>query len=347
MEPDRKRRSLQLAILAGALIVGLALVFLGRSSGWFASPQSELIPVKMMDCINMSNIHVLIAKKMGFFEDEGLDVELSYTSIGKLSMDALNNRAVDYAGVVEMNVAHTLFSKDDVAILAEMGEPMNSIKLLGRSDRGVTTSNDLRGKKIAVFFGVNIHIFITKVLQEAGVPLDDVALVSLKPPDAVAAFVSGDVDAIVTWEPLAHRAQTQLGERAVTITEDSQRYWPYKMILATRRSYLQTHSDEAKAVLRALLKADEFIEQNPKQSYALVAEHMLLDAALVAQFADEIHYEIRLTDRLVEMIAFEVAWLPENLPDFLGGRQPVISDFGSLMAMELQSVAPEAVQTTP
>lgn len=297
--------------------------------------------IKIMDCINTNNIHVLIAAKQGFFEDEGLDVEVSYTSVGKFSMDALNSGSVDYAGVVEMNVAHTLFNTDDVAILAEFADPIKGIKVLGRGDKGVHSVQDLRGKKIGVFYGVNIHIFMTQLLESSGISLDEVELVNLRPPDAVTAFISGSIEAIISWEPLIHRCITALGENATVITEDSQAYWPYKMILTTKRSYLKDNHQEARQVLRALVRADDYIDNNPIESAQLLAEHMNLDPAIVPKFMDEIDYKIKLTPKVTEMIEYEVEWLQEYMKEYFHGKEPVTNDYQSLISNDLKHVRPE------
>jgi ABC-type nitrate/sulfonate/bicarbonate transport system substrate-binding protein len=99
--------------------------------------------VRIMDPIEANNLHIPVADRMGFFRDEGLNVEMSHTSAGKFAMDAVNAGGVDYGVVVDMNVAHTLFVSNDVSILSEIAEPTRAIKILGRRDHGVTEAKDL------------------------------------------------------------------------------------------------------------------------------------------------------------------------------------------------------------
>ncbi len=333
------------------IAISLSMVILVVNQEKQASPGTTLkvnaqesVPkakVKIIDGLSANSPFILIADKMGFFEKAGLDVNVSYTALGKLAMDALNSGSVDYAGVVEMNVAHTLFSHDDISILCEYSEPKTGIKVLGRGDKGIHSAKDLRGKKIGVFFGVNIHVFIIKVLEEAGIALKDVELVNLKPADAAAAFVSGSIDAVVTWEPLISLIREKLGDKITIITEDSQRYWPYKLILVTKRSYLEKKPEQAKKVLKAILMAEEYFNENPNEVYSLLSEHLKIDKNKIARMCDEISYEVKLSPRLIEMISYETKWLPHYLPMFFQGKRPVSENYFELISDSLKGIKPE------
>lgn len=130
--------------------------------------------IRMVDGLSVNSQHVFLADKLGYFNDAGLNVEVSYVALGKFAMDALNGGGAEYAGVVEMNIAQTVFTHDDIAILCEYAEPITGIKLLARRDHGIEAASDLVGKKIAVFFGVNIHIFAMKFLEANEIALGDV-----------------------------------------------------------------------------------------------------------------------------------------------------------------------------
>jgi ABC-type nitrate/sulfonate/bicarbonate transport system substrate-binding protein len=303
----------------------LAVLILAALSYYYYKPSQK---IRIVDCLNAANIHVLVADKMGFFDDEGLDVQVSYVSLGKLAMDALVSGSVDYAGVVEMNVAHYLYNDDDVVILSEMGQPTNGIKLLGRSDKGVKRIEDLKGKKIAVFFGVNIHVFATEVIRQHSI--EDVELVSLAPPEAASAFINGDVDAIITWQPIVDRILEALGENVAILTDESENYWTYKMILVTSRTHFEKNEEEASRIIRALKKADDFIIASPDKVYDLVATHLGMPREKVPGYLSEIHHGIELTSELRRMIEFEIEWLPEHLAKFYKDKEPKMLNLNQL-----------------
>lgn len=295
--------------------------------------------VRIMDPVEANNLHVPLAVQKGYFSEAGLDVQVSGTSAGKFAMDAVMAGAVDYAVVVEMNVAQRLFSDADIAILAEIAEPIRAIKVLGRTDHGVLRPADVAGKKIGVLFGVNIHLFITEFLKDHGISEDSVDLVNLRPPDAVAAFSNGDIDVVIAWQPHVWKLQQELGHKVTVLTDDASRFWTYKMVLVTKRSYLNTHREEARKILGAIVRADAFIDEHPDEAKLILAEHIHTPKDAVNQFFEEIQFKVQITPRLVEMIKTEVEWLEATL---LRGKKPVTRDYRALIADELLKVKPKA-----
>lgn len=73
---------------------------------------------------------------------------------------------------------------------------------------------ELKGKKIAVNRGSNVHYLLLRALEEAKLTLGDLEVVYLAPPDARAAFQSGQVDAWVIWDPF-YAAAEEAGARTL------------------------------------------------------------------------------------------------------------------------------------
>ena len=62
-----------------------------------------------------------------------------------------------------------------------------------QNDSGVKKVADLKGKKIITTEGTTADIFLHRSLTKAGLTRDDVKVVNAKMPDAVQAFVGGQV----------------------------------------------------------------------------------------------------------------------------------------------------------
>jgi taurine transport system substrate-binding protein len=60
---------------------------------------------------------------------------------------------------------------------------------------------ELKGKKIGAPFGSTTHYSLLTALTKAGVNPNDVTLLDLEPPDIVAAWQRGDLDAAYVWNP--------------------------------------------------------------------------------------------------------------------------------------------------
>lgn len=73
--------------------------------------------------------------------------------------------------------------------------------LVARNGSGVKTLADLKGKKIALPFASTTHFHTLVALEGAGVSPKDVQIINLRPPEILAAWARGDIDATFVWDP--------------------------------------------------------------------------------------------------------------------------------------------------
>ena len=74
---------------------------------------------------------------------------------------------------------------------------------------------DLKGRKVALNKGSNVHYLLVRALEAAGVGYGDIEPVYLPPADARAAFERGAVDAWAIWDPFLAAAQAATGARTL------------------------------------------------------------------------------------------------------------------------------------
>src|SRR5690606_7043064 len=84
-----------------------------------------------------------------------------------------------------------------------------------RKDTAIQTVAELKGKKVALNKGSNVHYLLAKQVEKAGLKLTDLQVVYLPPADARAAFESKNVDAWVIWDPFLAAAEKQIGARVL------------------------------------------------------------------------------------------------------------------------------------
>lgn len=73
--------------------------------------------------------------------------------------------------------------------------------LVARNGSGVEKLADLKGKKIALPFASTTHFHTLVALEGAGLAQKDVQLLNLRPPEILAAWGRGDIDATFVWDP--------------------------------------------------------------------------------------------------------------------------------------------------
>jgi sulfonate transport system substrate-binding protein len=72
---------------------------------------------------------------------------------------------------------------------------------------------ELKGRKVALNKGSNVHYLLVRALKKNGLKFSDVQAVYLPPADARAAFERGAVDAWVIWDPFLAAVEKQSGAR--------------------------------------------------------------------------------------------------------------------------------------
>jgi sulfonate transport system substrate-binding protein len=133
---------------------------------------------------------------------------------------------------------------------------------------------ELKGKKVALNKGSNVHFLLVKLLEKAGVQYKDIDTVFLTPADARAAFERGSVDAWAIWEPFLAAAQRQTGAR---ILADGNGVVSNHQFFLASRTYAARRADVIAIVLEELAIVDQWAKTNPKEAAAALQPQIGLD----------------------------------------------------------------------
>ena len=87
--------------------------------------------------------------------------------------------------------------------------------ILVTKDSPIKTVADLKGKKVALNKGSNVHYLLVKQLEKHGLKITDIQPIYLAPADGRAAFESKNVDAWVIWDPFQAAAEKATGARVL------------------------------------------------------------------------------------------------------------------------------------
>jgi sulfonate transport system substrate-binding protein len=162
---------------------------------------------------------LVLLKSKGTLEEklklEGYKVVWTEFPSGPPLLEALNVGAVDFGNTGE---APPIFAQAAGAPIQYVAyEPLapKGEAILVPKDSKLNSVADLRGKKIALNKGSNVHYLLVKALEKAGVKYSEIETVFLAPADARAAFERGAVDAWVIWDPFLAAAEAATGARTL------------------------------------------------------------------------------------------------------------------------------------
>jgi sulfonate transport system substrate-binding protein len=150
-------------------------------------------------------------------------------------LEALNVGAIDFGNTGEAPPIFAQAAGAPIQYVAyEPPAPKGEAILVPR-DSKLTSVADLKGRKIALNKGSNVHYLLVKALEQAGVKYSDIEPVFLAPADARAAFERGAVDAWVIWDPFQAAAEAATGARTLAdgtgIVSNYQFYFSSKKFL--------------------------------------------------------------------------------------------------------------------
>ena len=207
-----------------------------------------------------------LADKAGIFKKNGLDVEIKMIPQKDRHL-ALASRSIQCAATtVETHVAWNANGVPIVQIF-QMDKSYGADGIAVRGD--IKGFADLKGKTIGVDApGTAPYFGLAWMLSKNGMSLKDVKLVSLEPQPAAQAFVAGQNDAAMTYEPYLStvRANPQAGKILATTLD-------YPMVMDTvgcAPSWLKDNAKAAQALTDSYFEAVEMIKADPAKSNELM-----------------------------------------------------------------------------
>jgi sulfonate transport system substrate-binding protein len=191
----------------------------------------------------------------------GFKVEWKEFPSGPPLLEALNVGAIDFghageappifaqaAGIPFVYVAHEPAAPKGEAILVPKDSPIKALA-------------DLRGKRVALNKGSNVHYLLVKALEKAGVKFSEIETAFLAPADARAAFERGAVDAWVIWDPYQAAAEVATGAR--TLTDGIGIAPNYQFYLAGQK-FMSANPQVVDTVIGAIVDIDDWARGREK-----------------------------------------------------------------------------------
>ncbi|MDO8489998.1 MAG: ABC transporter substrate-binding protein [bacterium] len=287
--------------------VGIAIVVAAVAT-WKALPsslqsqsQKELPTLRIALNPWIGNGLYYVADEKGFFKKEGLNVTLTDFADGSVGKQLISTNKIDMVSL----------TAETVQVLSDAGTRVKVVAVTDTSDGAdgiiadstINTLQDLRGKTVAYETGSPSHLLLSYLLDQQGMTTKDVKTVNQVAPDAGASFMAGKVDAAVTWEPWLSKAKDRKGGRLIASTKNLNLL---PAIPIFRADVVDQRPEDVKKFLRAIFMAEEYIAQNPNESYGIIARRFSIKVSDVTDQIGTFRW-LGLKDNL--------AYFDQNTPD--------------------------------
>jgi NitT/TauT family transport system substrate-binding protein len=264
------------------------------------------------------SIFVAVAKEL--FSQAGTKVVDRKMPSGRLTMDAMLSGSLNIATPVETGPMFAIANGTELAILAQVSTNPEEVKPAVRTDAGIRSAKDLKGKRLGYGAGSSNQFAMYNWLKAGGVAANDVTLVNLQPADLVTALVSAAIDVAFTWEPFLTAAVDKGMGKIVVI--DGQNLYQSRLLLAARPAWAKANIDGTAKLLKALMTAATWMKSNRAEAVKITAAAIGMDASALDPIFDRWSFEVELSDDLVSAFDAQFAWAAEAklLPE--GTRKP-------------------------
>jgi len=230
--------------------------------------------IAIPDFVSSTFFPLIVAKELGIFEQEGQDVEL--VSIpAPAHMESLRDGAIEFAAATAHSPMMIFPDSRGVKLVATLsqGTPWMLVMKAGLAKRGQIEA--VKGRRIAADWGP--QLVFKYLLREAGIDIErdrvDIALPPTANPDlsfgvaAARALAEGRVAGM--WANVLG-CEVAVHLEAGSVVVDTRRgdgppgAGNYSFAaLATTESYIEAEPERIKAVIRAVVRAQSVIRQDP------------------------------------------------------------------------------------
>jgi len=226
------------------------------------------------------SLDFFVAMDNGYFEEEGIKVELETFRGSSDLADAVIAGKVDFAtdlGMVTQLLPMMRTGEYKVLFLTldldAIDSPMRGPTLVVKKDIGVSKIEDLKGKNIGMFPGVNFKIFLEALLKNHSLDIDnDVTLTQIPPQEQMAAFNS--IDALFSLDPITSGIQAKYG--AVVLADRASARYIFDNFPAAASSvnadFAYRNSEVVHAVERVLTRGIQFVRDYSEQTTETLAK---------------------------------------------------------------------------
>jgi len=258
------------------LVIFLLLVAIGVAS-WFGYNnfydleenvvKPSGIPIKTARYYWPGSYWIEIADQKGWFEEAGLNVQLIDSNPDYYqSLQDMVDGKMDVNGFSLFDIISYKLTGADLVLVINADSSFGSEGIVARE--GIADVEDLKGKRVGVDIGIYTDYILGVALDEHGLSFDDIDKVSVLGEQAAEELASGNVDAIVTWEPIISQAVENGGTKIFDTSEISG-ISPNGQ--AFNKSFINEHPEDVQAYVNVWYKTTEFIKKNPEEAFGIIA----------------------------------------------------------------------------
>jgi NitT/TauT family transport system substrate-binding protein len=218
------------------------------------------------------------ARDLGYFKEEGLEVDIKFEDDRANVMAAFERGDID----ADMRTVgeHQGRPRDENTpgvIIGTIDQSLGGDGVI--ADASINTAADLKGKVVAAEINIPARLILQLKLKEAGLTLADLQIKDIATADTVAVFSDASISAVATYEPYMSQATKNSGREGSKILFSS-KDTPGLItdIISANRTDLAANPEKYRKLLRGIYRAVDYAGKEPDKFAELVAPNFNLTA---------------------------------------------------------------------
>lgn len=249
------------------LIFSLAFAVISGCAPRPPAPKLASVTIAFQEWVGYGLFY--LAAEKGFMEQEGIELVFVDEQLDSARRDAFKQGMLDFeAGTLDLLVAKAAQDTPIVAVM-EIDQSFGSDAIVATQD--IKTLDNLAGKRVALARDDVGEAFISTLFYKKGLSFNNVTIVPKSAEKVAQAFLDGEADACVTWEPQVSQALQRPGARILASTKE----YPGIIIdvLNVQKDLAVNHPEVVKKVMRGWFEALKFYREHPKEANEIIAKY--------------------------------------------------------------------------
>jgi NitT/TauT family transport system substrate-binding protein len=210
-----------------------------------------------------------IARDLGYFKDEGLDIEFkNYISLQDLSSDYISTNMDGRTNIVPDAIMELGKKLDQKIVL--IIDYSNGADAIVTSKKEITTIKDLKGKSVAHESDSLGEFFLNYLMYDNGLTDDDITPVHANPEEASRLLMDSKVDVAVTFEPYISKILENGKFHNVFTSADAPGL--ITDVITFKTDFIKKNPEAIASFTKAYFKGIDFWKKNPDKAEEILAK---------------------------------------------------------------------------
>lgn len=212
-----------------------------------------------------------LARDLGYYDNSAIQL-IDYPSATEVSR-ALRNGNLEVAALTLDETLTLAATNPDIRVVLITDISAGGDAIIAQSD--IKTLAEIKGRTVGVEATALGAFVITRALEQVGLYPEDIEIVSLGVSEHETAFKQGDVDAVVTFEPVRSNL---LSAGAHVVFDSNQIPGEIVDVLVVSKSVLDSRRKNLDILIKGWFRALSYLDKNPQDAAERMAPREGIDA---------------------------------------------------------------------